>query len=126
MNISLPDEMVDRIDTMIRKRDYASRSELVRSALRDFLVETEWMSELAGHALAVVTTTFDTESKGVSDEVNRLQHRYQNLILTTIHSHMGRTCLEVILAKGDISVMRKFAEELKDLRGVRKVKVTVA
>jgi len=126
MNISLPDDMVKGIDEIIEKRGYTSRSELVRSALRDFLVETEWMSQLTGHTLAVVTTAFDTESKGVSDEVNWLQHRYENLILTTIHSHMGSTCLEVILLRGEIREIRKFAEELKDLRGVRKAKVTVA
>jgi len=126
VNISLPDEMIERIDLMIKKMNYASRSELVRGALRDFFIEAEWMVELTGPALAVVTTTFNIESRGVSEEVNRLQHKYERLILSMTHSHMGNTCVEVILARGDMNHIRGFAEELKELSGVRKVRVTVA
>jgi len=126
INISLPDEMIVRIDSMVKKMDYASRSEVVRGALRDFLMEKELLSGLTGHAVAVVTTTFDVEDRGVAEQVNRLQHRYEDLIVTMTHGHIGRTCLEVILARGYMEGIRKFSEELEAIRGVERVKVTVA
>lgn len=126
VNVSLPDAMIDKIKIIIKEMGYASRSELVRGALRNFFIEEEWISKLTGHVLAVITITFNMERRGVSEEVNRLQHRHENLILTTIHNHLGKTCLEVILTRGDINRIKKFVEELKVIRGVETVKVTGA
>ncbi len=126
MNISLPDEMMERIDEMVREKHYASRSELVRDALRNLFSEVEWMSMLTGTALAVVTMTFDMERRGVFEEISRLQHKYEDVISTTMHNHLGRSCLEVILTRGDISKIKELARRLKVIRGIEVVKVTVA
>jgi CopG family nickel-responsive transcriptional regulator len=126
MNISLPGDMVDTIDSLVARMGYASRSEVVRGALRDFLMEKELLSKLAGQALAVVAITFDADDGGVAEAVNKLQHRYENLVIIMIHNHIGKTCLEVILARGEMERVRRFSEELEATRGVEKVKVMVA
>ena len=126
MNISLPDEMMERIDEMVREKHYASRSELVRAALRNLFSEVEWMSTLTGTALAVVTMTFNMERRGVFEEISRLQHKYEDVISTTMHNHLGRSCLEVILTRGNISKIKELARRLKVIRGIEVVKVTVA
>jgi len=126
VNISLSNDMIDKMDGIIREMGYVSRSELVRSALRDFFIEAELISRLTGQIMAVITTTFNMEMRGASEEINRLQHKYQNLILTMIHNHIGGTCFEVILVRGDSKEIKKFAEELKVKRGVETVKVVVA
>jgi CopG family nickel-responsive transcriptional regulator len=126
INVSLPDEMIDRLNGTLKELGYASRSELIRSALRSFFVEAEFISKVTGRVLAVVTMTFSIERRGVSEEVNRLQHRYENIILTLVHNHVGKVCLEVILTRGDIKSIKKLAEELKVIRGVETVKVGVA
>ena len=126
INVSLPDEMIQMISSVTGEMGYASRSELVRSALRHFFVEAEWVSKIKGRVLAVVTMTFNMEIRGTSEEVNRLEHKYEHLILTMIHNHAGKICLEVILAKGDLQETKNFAEELKVIRGVETVRIAVA
>ena len=126
MNVSLPDEMVEEVDAMVREKHYASRSELVRDALRTLFAEVEWMSRFEGQALAVITMTFRAERRGVFEEVSRLQHRYEDVISTTMHNHMGGSCLEVILTRGDVDRIRELAKKLKVIRGIEVVKVTVA
>jgi len=126
VNISIPDDMIAKIDGAIKEMGYASRSEFVRDALRKFLIEAEWISKLAGNVLAVVTMTFNRERRGVSEDINRVQHKYENIVLTTIHNHLGRTCLEVILTRGNVDRIREFAEKLRVMKGVETVKVAVA
>jgi len=126
INVSLPDSLVDRIDDLVKGMGYATRSELVREALRSFLVELERVSKLRGQFLAVVTMTFNIDRRGVSEEVNKIQHKYESVILTTLHNHVGRVCLEVILTNGDIGQIKRFVEELKVVRGVETAKISVA
>jgi len=126
INISLPDEMIEKLDGIVREKQYASRSEIVRDALRSLFSEVEWTSKLTGSALAVVTMTFNVERRGVFEEISRLQHRYEDIISTTLHNHMRGSCLEVVLTRGDIARIRELADRLKAIRGIEVVRVTVA
>jgi len=126
INISLPKGMVEKIDRIVKEQRYASRSELVRDAVRGFFSEVDWASRLTGMALAVVTMTFNIERRGVFEEISRLQHKYENIISTTLHNHLGKSCLEVILTRGDINEIRRFTDNLKVIRGIEIVKITVA
>jgi len=126
INISLPDEMIEKIDGIVKERQYAGHSEIVRDALRSLFSEVEWTSRLTGTALAVVTMTFNVERRGVFEEISRLQHRYEDIISTTLHNHMSGSCLEVILTRGDITRIRELAERLKAIRGIEVVRVTFA
>ena len=126
INVSLPDEMIEKLNGIAKERHYASRSEIVREALRTLFSEVEWTSRLIGTALAVVTITFNVERRGVFEEISRLQHRYEDIVSTTLHNHMGGSCLEVILTRGDIARIRDLAERLKVIRGIDVVRVTVA
>lgn len=122
INISLPDEMISKIDEILRNENYASRSELVRDSLRGFFSEVGWTSRMDSLALAVITMTFNIERRGTLDEVGRVEHRYDYLILTSLHNHMGNTCLEVLLTKGSASKIKELINGLKGIRGVETVR----
>ncbi len=126
INISLSDDMIAKIDKVLGSGNYKSRSELVREAVRDLFANTDELSKASGPALAVITVSYDLTRKGTSDAVNLLQHQNEGLILTTMHNHSGENCLEMILAKAEIQEITRFAKELKKLRGVGTVKMTVA
>lgn len=125
INISLPEDMIEKIDKIVKEENYASRSELVRDALRGLFSEVGWMSRLGGMALAVVSMTFNTERRGTLDEIGRIEHRYEHLILTSLHNHMGKTCLEIILTKGAPEKIKELIKNLKTVRGVEVVRATV-
>ena len=125
MNVSIPDELLIKVDSMIEDRGYASRSEFIRDSLRSFLQELEWASEASGTVLGVVFTTYNTSRRGISDEITRLQHREEDIILTTMHNHMGKSCMELILAKGEVPRIKKLSEELRVIRGMESVKVNI-
>jgi CopG family nickel-responsive transcriptional regulator len=117
--------MVEKINTIVKEESYASRSELVRDALRGLFSEVGWTSKLGSTALAVVTMVFNIERRGTLDEIGRLEHRYEHLIGTSLHNHMGNTCLEVMVTKGAPEKIKELISRLKAVRGVEIVRATV-
>ncbi len=57
--------------------------------------------------LGVVFTTHNTSRRGISDETTRLQHREEDIIVTSLHSHMGDTCMEHIVTKGEAGRVKR-------------------
>jgi CopG family nickel-responsive transcriptional regulator len=126
LNVSLTDDLIIRIDKMITEKGYATKSEVVRDALRSYFAELDWELSLEGEILAVVAISFRTDRKGIFDVINLLAHRYEEIIATTVHHHLGRSCLEVVLARGAASMIRDFVEELRAVRGIESVRIIAA
>ncbi len=126
LNVSLTDELATKIDRMVDEKGYATKSEVVRDALRSYFTELDWEMTLDGQILAVVTLSFRIDRKGIFDEISLLAHRHENIIATTTHHHMGRSCLEVVLVRGEAEKVREFVEDLRVVRGIEAVRVIAA
>ena len=48
VGISLPENLLNKFDEIILQRGYSSRSEGVRDAIRSYIVNFEWMSDVQG------------------------------------------------------------------------------
>jgi len=46
--ISLPKELLDEFDEVLRDRHYHSRSKGIRDAMKDYIVRYKWMNEMEG------------------------------------------------------------------------------
>lgn len=124
-NVSLPNELSKKVDSLVKEGDYSSRSELVRDALRSFLNETEFMERLSGIVLGVVAMIYTTDQRGISDVLTRLQHRYSGIVLATTHGHLGESCLEAVLVRGEVSRIKEMVERIKAVKGTQLVKIVV-
>ncbi len=126
LNVSLTDELATKIDRMVDEKGYATKSEVVRDALRSYFTELDWELTLSGEILAVVTLSFRIDRKGIFDEISLLAHRHEDIIATTTHHHLGSSCLEVVLVRGVAARVRNFVEELRVVRGIEAVRVIAA
>ncbi len=121
--ISIPPDLLTQFDEVCAGKGYASRSEAVRDAIRDYLVAHEWTSgEGAGteDVVGTVTLVYDHETRGVSDELLRQQHEHHGLILSALHVHLdAHNCLEVIVLRGARDVVSSLADLLISQRGVK-------
>ena len=125
IGVSLPDNLLTRFDDIIQRRGYSSRSEGIRDAIRNYIVEYEWMGEEEGDRVAVITIIYTHKQRGLNDELLDIQHSSLGLLGTSLHVHLDHdNCLEILLARGNIREIKKITEDIMSLKGVKHVKLT--
>ncbi len=125
IGVSLPDTLLDKFDEIIEKRGYSSRSEGIRDAIRSYISYYEWMGDIKGHRIGTVSVIYDHTKRGLSNALGDIQHNYSHLIKSSVHSHLDHdNCFEVIVLDGDGGEIKKLAEEIMALKGVKFSKLT--
>ena len=116
--VSLEDSLLIKFDRLIKKRGYSTRSEALRDLIRQELVKNEWEEdqEVAG----TITFIYDHHRRGLSSQLTDLQHDHQDTIISTQHIHLDHhNCLEIVAVKGKASEVKKLADALRSVKGVR-------
>jgi CopG family transcriptional regulator, nickel-responsive regulator len=125
IGVSLPDNLLDRFDEIIGKRGYSSRSEGVRDAIRNYIIHYEWMNEVEGERIGIITLIYDHEQRGLVNNLTDLQHTYAGMIRSSVHIHIDHdNCLEIIMIQGDGKTVKEIAEKMMALKGVKHVKLS--
>jgi CopG family transcriptional regulator, nickel-responsive regulator len=125
VGISLPKKLLDKFDEIINYRGYSSRSEGIRDAIRSYITYYQWMSDVKGERQGVITMIYDHGQRGLLATLADIQHDNMSVIQASLHSHITHDrCLEVILVRGDGSVLRTLVEKLMSQKGVESVKLT--
>jgi CopG family nickel-responsive transcriptional regulator len=125
IGVSLPSNLLNKFDTIIRGRGYSSRSEGIRDAIRAYIVEYEWMERESGEEIGTVTYIYDHDQRGLSDELTEVQHRYLDMIKSSTHIHLDHAnCFEIVVIQGDAKKIKALAENIMSLKGVKHVKLT--
>lgn len=125
VGISLPENLLNKFDGIILQRGYSSRSEGVRDAIRSYIVNFEWMSDVHGDRVGVITIVYAHSQRGLEDNLTQIQHDFSGLIQSSLHVHLDHdNCLEVVVLRGEGQDVRKAAEMMMSLKGVKHVKLT--
>ena len=125
ISMSLPKKLLSDFDEVLKDRGYNSRSKGIRDALKDYIVRYQWMNEVEGERMGVISVIYDHHYTDVLGNITDIQHQFRNEINATMHIHMtGKNCLEVIVVKGDANEIRSLTEQLMRLKGVEHVKLT--
>ena len=120
VSLSINDEILERFDSAIKKKGYASRSEAMRDLIRDFIGTCEWEFG-EGESIAVITLLYDTKDTK-KYELMKIQHRYRE-ISTMLHTHIDPVnCLEVYVIKAKGDRINSLLREFRGLHGVKVVK----
>jgi CopG family nickel-responsive transcriptional regulator len=127
IGVSLPKNLLEEFDNIIKTRGYSSRSEAIRDAIRSYIMEYKWLEKEEGEIVGVVNVVYDHSVKGISDMIISLQHDFLDVITTTLHVHLNRDyCLEMILVKGDMNRVKKLVDRIATIKGVTNVKLITA
>lgn len=123
--ISLDDVLLQRFDSLIGKKGYASRSEAIRDLIRDSLVMEEWESSTS-ETMGSITIVYSHETRELTDALTDLQHHYFNSIISSMHIHLDEhNCLEVIVVKGMAKDIKAIADRLIGTKGVKHGKLSI-
>ncbi len=127
IGVSLPKNLLEEFDKVIKERGYSSRSEAIRDAIRSYLAEYRWLERERGEIIGAVSVIYDHSIRGITDAITDLQHDFGDLISASVHLHLNENqCLELILVKGEMGEVKKLVDKISSLRGVLNVKLITA
>jgi CopG family transcriptional regulator, nickel-responsive regulator len=116
--VSMEEDLLNDFDNFTRERHYQNRSEALRDLIRSRIIDKEWKADK--DVMGVISLIFNHHQHGLQEKVTGLQHHFHHHIVSTTHVHMDHdNCLEVIIVHGKAGDVRRLADSLIALRGVR-------
>ena len=126
VSMSLTNDLLRKLDTLIADKSYSSRSEAIRDAIRASLSEYELSRLDRGLVAATITIISEYVRRDVDERLMRLRHEYNDLVTGNMHIHLGSSyCLEVFIAQGAVEDVLNFIGRVRAIRGIQQVKYTV-
>ena len=122
--VSLDHHLLDDFDALIRRKKYTNRSEALRDLIRDNLVDQQWREDI--ETVGTVTFVYDHHVRDLTRKLTHLQHDFQGQIIAGMHVHLDHDhCLEVLVVKGKGSQIKKVADALLSVKGVKHGKLAM-
>lgn len=122
--VSLDRRLLEKFDRHLKRRGYTSRSEAIRDLIRDKLVDEEWGGNQ--ETVGTITYVYDHHVRDLSGKLTDIQHAFSAQILSGMHVHLDHDhCLEVLVVKGKGTDIKKVADALVSVKGVKHGKLTM-
>ena len=124
-SLSMPAKVVERLDAMCKAKGYQSRSQAVADMVRGKIIEH---GAPAGTRVIVgnVTLVYDHHKRNIQHRITGIQHDHGVAIIATMHVHLDHhNCMEVIAVRGRADVVKRLADRLITVKGVKHGKLTV-
>jgi len=116
--VSLPKDLIDKFDKLIKKKNYTTRSKALGDLIRQELIKKEWQEgeEIAG----AITLIYNHHKRELLNKITDIQHNFQKVIISTQHIHLDHdNCLEIIAIRGNPKEAQKLTDKLKSVKGVK-------
>ncbi|WP_336037724.1 CopG family ribbon-helix-helix protein [Halobacterium yunchengense] len=114
VSVSMPDELLERIDEFSEDHGYTGRSEVVREAARNLLGEFEDKQLEDRRLIGVVTVLFSYENSTVEERMMNLRHEYEGLVTSNVHNHVGNHyCMELFILEGELEEISEFVGRVR-------------
>jgi len=124
ISLSLPDELLEKLDAILGEERDATRSEVVRQAVRSYISQYNELDKVKGQIIATITVLYEKTEK--NEELSRLQHEFSDMITAYLHSHLTETtCLEVMVVKGSAKRLKDLVDGLKANKPVKQINFSV-
>lgn len=121
LSASLPDDLVAELDDAIERGDYKGRSEFVRAAIRDHLLNRTRPTGKHVHGSITILYPHDKEAR-VSD----VRHTYHDVVLSLMHTHCeAETCMDVLIVGGAPDRVQALADTLSRMRDIKRARLVV-
>ncbi len=125
-SVAMPEKLLMDFDQYVARRGIArNRSEVVRDLVREALVEEE--CELPGvEVMGSLTIVYDHHASDLQEKLHVIQHHNLENVVTSTHVHIDeRFCLEVIILRGEATVVQDIGDTILGTKGVKTGKLVL-
>ena len=117
--VSIKPGLLDKFDKIIKKKGYNNRSEAIRDIIRKSIIKEDTIA-LNSEVIGTLTMIYNHHEGTLTNKLLDLQHEHHNEILSTTHIHVDHhNCLEVLVLKGKTGEIKKLADNIKALKGIK-------
>jgi CopG family transcriptional regulator, nickel-responsive regulator len=125
IGVAIDADLLDQFDNLIAQRGYGSRSEAFRDLIRDALI-TQSAADDRTTVVGTITLVYDHHQRLLSNRLTAAQHEFHHAMLSTLHVHLDHdNCLEVIVVRGPAGEVRRVADLLIAMKGVKHGRLTL-
>ncbi|MDR3508690.1 MAG: CopG family ribbon-helix-helix protein [Caulobacteraceae bacterium] len=124
--MSLPAELLARLDSMVEQRGLSSRSQMISELIRRELAEHN--EGIPGAILSgTITLIYRAESGRVRQALAQAQGEYLKEVISAQHVFLeDDQSLEVLLVQGPSERLLALCDRLRKIRGVHQIKLVTA
>jgi len=122
--VSVPEDLLEKFDEVVKKKGYIGRSEAIRDAMREYISQFDWSTESDQETtMASLNIVYQHKPRLMSD-LNRVQHASHAQVISTVHVHATHSyCMEVITLKGNRKAIENLADKVSGLKGIEYVRL---
>ncbi|MFA0834150.1 MAG: ribbon-helix-helix protein, CopG family [Methanobacterium formicicum] len=124
-SVEISSKLLKEFDKILHDRGYESRSKGIRDAINDYILRYQWMNEIEGEKVGIITVIYDHHFVGAKEDLTNTQHDYREYIDATMHVPINENqYLGIIVVESDANNIREFIEKIRGLKGMEHVKLT--
>ena len=124
ISMSLPSELLCEFDKSIVKSGFPDRSKAIQTALHSLIDQSNWEAEDKESGAGAIMMLYNNHIFNKNTKSIQTQHKYNDVISATTHMHLdGDNCLENIMVKGNVKVIKDLVKDLLQNRGIKSLKV---
>jgi CopG family nickel-responsive transcriptional regulator len=122
--VSIPEDLLEKFDELVKRKGYIGRSEAIRDAMREYISQFDWSTESEQEAtIASLNIVYQHKPRLMTD-LMRVQHDAHAEVISTVHVHATHShCMEVITLKGTRKAIEDFADKVSGLKGIEYVRL---
>jgi CopG family nickel-responsive transcriptional regulator len=126
LSVSLPAELLARLDSMVEQRGLTSRSQMIAELIRHELAEHN--EGIPGAVLSgTITLIYRAESGRVRQALAQAQSEYLTEVISAQHVFLeDDQSLEVLLVQGPSERLLALCDRLRSIRGIHQIKLVTA
>lgn len=123
-SVSMEPELLAGFEALLRRTGW-TRSKAIRDLVRSRLAESE-LEHGSGPAVGVLDYVYGHDQSNLAHRLMHLQHDAHAEVVSSTHIHLDRhDCLEVLILRGPADKLRRLADALLALKGVRQGHLTL-
>lgn len=125
ISISLPGELLDGLDAMVKQRGLPSRSHAIGEMIQQQIAEH---SQRLGHRIVAgtITVVYRSSRGRIRNELAAIQRKYLKETISSQHVFLERDhSLEVLLVQGPGKRLQLISDAIAAVKGVVQVRLSV-
>ncbi|MCL9816241.1 CopG family ribbon-helix-helix protein [Natronocalculus amylovorans] len=117
VSVSMPDNLLEAVDTYAEQQGYSGRSEIIRAGVRSVLSDSP-SARNSEVRLVTIVALFEYGDAKVERQIASTCHRYPELVIADTHGHIDGCCFELIAVYGSGDDRAHFIQQLRSISGM--------